>query len=101
MLLGEQTAILTGGDTLAEVLEAAWQEAGNVTGRMPDFEIFPMDDGCTLLAMAHEAYTFRRERIPGYDADAGLLLRQECMVACEVFEPVAVAWFDGEERAVE
>ncbi len=98
VLLGERTACLIRGDTVEEALEAACEEAGDVTGRMPDFQLLPMDDGCTLLAMGAETYTFRGERIPEGDLAMGLVLRQECLEACEAFEPLAVAWFDGRER---
>lgn len=97
VLMDERTVILTRGKTLEEVLEEAEEEAGNVMGRMPDFSILPADDGCSLLAMGDCTYTFRGERLPENDLKTGLILRAECMAACDECQPLAAVWFNGEE----
>ena len=97
VLLGDSTVILTKPAGLEEMLEQAEDEAGDVTGHMPDFELLPTDDGCTLLAMGERTFTFREVKIPGNDVLAGLLLRNECLEACERLEPLAAVWFDGNE----
>lgn len=95
VLLGEQTILLVDGDSLEEMLEEAEREAGRVTGRMPDFSLLPADDGCTLLAMGECTFTFRDRVIPSRSVMESMMLRTECLEACESCKPLAVIRFDG------
>ncbi len=97
VLLGDSTLILTPSSNPESMLQRAEEEAGDVTGHMPDFQLLPADDGCTLLAMGESAFTFREVKIDTVDVVAGLLLRNECLEACQRWEPLALVWFDGEE----
>ena len=98
VLMDERTVILTGAGSLEELLEEAEEECGNVTGHMPDFSLLPADDGCTLLAMGDCTYTFRDEVIPEGVLAPALILRTECLSACEEEKPLAVVWFHGTEK---
>lgn len=98
VLLDERTVILTSVETLEEALEEAEEECGNVTGHMPDFSLLPADDGCTLLVMGDSTYTFRNCRIPEPNLKEGLILREECLNACDEGRVLAVVWFDGAEK---
>ena len=81
------------------LLELAEREADRVSGSMPDFSVYDMDDGCGLLQMqgifALSPNGLLRE------ASGSLLpalnLRSECRSACDAAEILALVYFRAED----
>ena len=88
-------AFVDAGD-FEEMVRKAKREADAVTGSMPDFTPYNMDDGCGMLHMnnAH-VFAFRPCGIDNGLLFPALEARQECLEACEKSEVVAVVYCDA------
>lgn len=86
---------------IGAMIQSAMDEASAVTGSMPDFAPYDMDDGCGMLHMCN-ANVFGFSEI-GLTEDArgslsfALEARQQCLAACEACEVVAVVYNDRED----
>lgn len=87
--------------TIGSMIEAAMEEASTVTGSMPDFAPYDMDDGCGMLHICNaDVFGFSESRLTE-DARGSLTFaleaRSECLAACEACEIVAVVYNDRED----
>lgn len=108
-LNGEDGMVLLSNNVIAKVetgmigamIEAAMEEASTVTGSMPDFAPYDMDDGCGMLHMCNaNVFGFSESRLTE-DARGSLMFaleaRGECLAACEDCEIVAVVYNNRED----
>ena len=87
--------------TIGAMIEAAMEEASTVTGSMPDFAPYDMDDGCGMLHICN-ANVFGFSEV-GLSVDSrgtlvfALEARSECLEACEACGIVAVVYNDRDD----
>lgn len=98
VLLSDTVIAKVETDTIGSMIEAALEEASTVTGSMPDFAPYDMDDGCGMLHMCNaNVFGFSESRLTE-DARGSLTFaleaRAECLAACEACEIVAVVYND-------
>lgn len=96
VLFSDRVAAFVDADDIEEMVRKAKREADAVTGSMPDFTPYNMDDGCGILHMnnAH-VFAFRPFEIDNGSLLSALEARQECLEACEKSEVVAVVYCDA------
>ena len=89
---------------IGAMIQSAMDEASAVTGSMPDFAPYDMDDGCGMLHMCNASVFGFREIGLTEDARGSLSFaleaRSECMAACEACEVGAVVYNDREDFGI-
>lgn len=101
VLLSDTVIAKVNTGTVKAMIEDALHQADTVTGSMPDFTPYDMDDGCGILHMCNVyVAAFRRW---GLSESASMSLypvlavRQECLDACEACRIVAVVYNNRED----
>lgn len=86
VLLGEQECVAVDVNFPEDMIEEAIAEAGDVAGRMPDFEPLTMDDDHGLLCMGEKFFGYRTEGLAvfgGMMPIEALKVRGKCIEVCE------------------